>query len=83
MAFLKFILYIVIFFGVSTITQIICVWLRRAHGLEISWLGPILGILTILIWMFSPGHWFVILIFAITVGVAIAEKDKATRKKQY
>ncbi|WP_339060476.1 hypothetical protein [Tepidibacillus marianensis] len=83
MAFLKFILYVVIFFGISTITQMVYTGLKRTRRFKSSWLAPILAVVTIFVWMVIPSSWFIILLFALTVGVAVSEKEKVGQRKLF
>ena len=83
MAFLQFILYVVIFFGISTITQIIYSGVKRTYRFNGSWVGHIFAMFAIGLWMITPSHWTVLVLFSIVVGISVSEKEKIKQRKLF
>ncbi|TCS83296.1 hypothetical protein [Tepidibacillus fermentans] len=83
MAFLKFLLYVVIFFAISTITQMVYSGLKKSYSFESDWIAPLFSVITIMFWMIIPSHWFVLLLFAITLGITAQDKGKNTKRKLF
>ena len=81
MALLNFIFYVVIFFGISTITQIVYSGVKKSYRFDGSWIGPVVAVVSIVAWMIASSHWMVIVLFAITTGITVSEKEKGFRRK--
>jgi len=80
MAILIFFLYVVMFFVISTLMQWLYHKLVKTLHFDLRWIAPLLAVLTIIIWMTIPGHWLVLIFFAITVGTVAGQKEENTKK---
>ena len=82
MAILKLLSFVVIFFAVSSVIEILYNYFYTKYLFRYSWLSPVLATLTVFVWMLSPSHWLVLIFFAITFGVEKSEKNKKPVKRK-